>query len=139
MTGKFDERVSSPALEQFRDELGDEFVRVARSRSGPRVGKRARRGGFAILAAAIAIPGAVALASQFGGSSTPVLVPMPAPANSPGSASTSTCPKEAKDFVFEVLAGEKTVSDYQQSPGYPVEGCPTAEDLQSFLQQGGSK
>ncbi len=133
MTDKFEKRDRLPALEQFRDELGDEFVRVARAQLGSRVGRRLRRGGLALLAAGIVVPGAIAAESEFGGSDTPV--PVPAPALSPD----STCPKEVQDFLREMLAGEKTLSDYQQSPGYPVEGCPTAEELQPILQEKSSK
>ncbi|MGH2991607.1 MAG: hypothetical protein ACRDMA_17455 [Solirubrobacterales bacterium] len=127
MTHKFERRDRLPALEEFRNELGDEFVRVARARSGLRGGQRLRRGGLAILAAAIVVPGAIAAERELGGSAARV----PAPALSP----QSTCPEEVQDFLRGVLAGEKTLSDYQQSPGYPVEGCPTVEEIQPILQE----
>lgn len=132
MTAKYERRDLS-ALDEFRDELGDEFVGMARSHPGSPVGQRLRRGGLAILVAAIVVPGAIAAGNELGGSDTPV--PVAPPALSP----ESTCPNEVQDFLREMLAGEKTLSDYQQSPGYPVEGCPTVEELQPILQEKSSK
>jgi hypothetical protein len=138
MNEKFEKQDRSPALEAFRDELGEEFVRAARSQPGSPLSRRLRRGGLAVLAAAIVVPGAIAAASELGGSPARVLVPMSAPADSPDSTSGPACPQQTRDLFFEVAAGEKTVSDYREAPGYPVANCPSAEDLQQLLQDNGS-
>lgn len=135
MTTEFEKRDQPSTLEAFRDELGDEFTRVGRAEARSRMGSRFRRGGLVLALAAIAVPGAIAVAGGFSDSPTRELVPMPAPTNSSGAASDSACPNDVKDLVFAVLAGEKTLADYQQSPGYPLEGCPTVDELQSFLQK----
>jgi hypothetical protein len=131
MTDKFDERDQMAALQEFRDELGGEFIRVARAQSEPRTGQRLRRGALAILAAAIVAPGAIAAESELNGATTPETEPAAAPVLSPG----SECPKEVQDLLREVQAREMTLSEYQQSPGYPVDGCPTVEELRPRIQE----
>lgn len=106
-------------VDDIRAELGDELMRAARANPKP----RSRRSVIWVAAALVAaVPASFAVADFIPGDEA--TVPAPAPLFAPGG-EYGECPDE----VVRSLLRLERISDYPETPGYPVEGCPTLEQL----------
>jgi hypothetical protein len=111
-------------VDDIRAELGDELMRAARANPKPRSHRSVSRRSVIWVAAALvaAVPASFAVAEFI--PDDEAFVPAPAPLFAPGG-EYGECP----DDVVRSLLRLERISDYPETPGYPVEGCPTLEQL----------
>lgn len=112
-------------VDDIRDELGDELMRAARAHPKARRLPGGRR--LAVLVAGavvVAVPTGFAVAALLPGDEPLLLTPAPAPLFAPGG-EYGECPNEVVDSLLAL----EQLSDYPKTPGYPVAGCPTLEQL----------
>ena len=114
----------NPHVDDVRDELKNELLRAARVREGRQRGRRRRLGFATVAVLAVAIPGTLAVAG-LGPDDEPQ--PAPPPLFAPGGA-YADCPAEVQGLVREL-----DLTEYAQSPGYPVAGCPTVEAIEETI------
>lgn len=106
-----------------REAVGDELMRSARAHGSVPWYRRRRSLAAAACVVFIAVPGGVAAAILLPDEPAPF---QPAPAPLLEKEAFASCPES----VQKQIADLDSLSDYSDSPGYPVEGCPTVEDLQ---------
>lgn len=122
------DRPDPDALDAHREQLGNEFLRIASEK--PR--RRVRRGlAVPVVAASLIATAGLAVAGelplQTGSQREPLPAPVPAPAPIFGGTGSQfpDCPEEVWRPILEL----RDLADYPSTTGYPVPGCPTLEDL----------
>lgn len=122
-----DQSRGDKGVADIRGELKDELLRAARSREGRRPLAR-RLAPLVVGVALVAVPATLAVAELSSDEEGPVTVtaqPAPAPLFAPGGA-FSHCPDEVQELIVEL----DDLDAYAESPGYPVAGCPTTEEIE---------
>jgi hypothetical protein len=113
----------------IRAELKDDLLRAARARQDRRSSPR-RFAPLLLGVALAAVPATLAVAElSSDDGATESALRAPAPIFAPGGA-YAKCPGETQELIIR-LDGD--LDAYATSPGYPVAGCPTAQELSEAL------
>jgi hypothetical protein len=112
----------SSGVDDIRAELGDELLRAARAHRQPRRLPRGRRLALSLAAVVMAaVPASFAVAALLPDEGP---LPAPPPLFAPGG-EFAECPVEVRESLLKL----EQLSDYPETPGYPVAGCPTLEQI----------
>jgi len=141
MSERFVEHGRPSALEELRDELGDEFIQAAKLESRARRRRKLRGAAIASASALVLVPAAlaverandepsIAIEGANGDRKLVPAVPAPPPALSP----QSDCPAEIQDFLRHLLNDPSLLPSYSDMPSYPAAGCPTIEELEATFE-----
>lgn len=118
------ERPGENGVAAVRKAVGDELMRSVRAHESAPWFRRRRSLALAACVVVIAVPGGIAAAELLPNEPEPGSQPAPAPLFS--TEAFASCPESVQKQIAEL----RSLSEYSGSPGYPVEGCPTVEDLE---------
>jgi len=111
-------------IASVREAIGDELMRAVRAHEAAPWFRRRRSLALATCVVVIAVPGGIAAAGLLPDEPEPFSQPAPPPLFT--TEAFDSCPES----VQEQIADLGSLSEYPSTPGYPVEGCPTVEDLE---------